>query len=143
MSAMWRRGVRGSIPRLDQLKARVLGPSPISRAEQRFGLAPGVPDRSANRIGTSRRDMSSLRGPSRDGGGPLELLHHQGNAPLRLPLAVRARYLPEQLERPADPSIQHGRQLLALAERPRQGQSAIRPWIDALLMPARAGDCSA
>src|SRR3989442_10437094 len=39
--------------------------------------------------------------------GPLELLHHQGDAPPCLPLAPCARHLPEQMARPANPSIQN------------------------------------
>src|SRR5207248_5863579 len=88
-----------------------------SRTEPRFGLALGVPHCRANGLRTGRRDESLLRGSARNRGGPLELLHHPGDAPLCLPLAPCARHLPEQMARPANPSIQNDGQLLAPAER--------------------------
>src|SRR5438552_18090678 len=56
------------------------------------------PDCPANGLRTGRRDEPLLRGRARDRGGPPELPHHQGNAPLRLPLAVCALCLPERSE---------------------------------------------
>src|SRR5207247_1614977 len=97
------------------------GPA-LSRPEPRFGLALRVPDCLANGLRTGGRDEPLLRGRARNRGGSPELPHHQGNSPLRLPLAVCALYLPEPLERLVDPSIEDGGQLLAPAERPRRGE---------------------
>src|SRR5438034_4443105 len=102
-----------------------------SRTEPRFGLALGVPHCPANGLRTGRRDESLLRGSARNRGGPLELIHHQGDAPPCLPLAPCARHLPEQMARPANPSIQNDGQLLAPAERSRQGQRNRRAGVPA------------
>src|SRR6266704_1795146 len=78
-----------------------------SRTEPRFGLALGIPHCPTNGLRAGRRDAPLLRGSARDRDGSPELLHHQRDAPLGLPLAVCARYLREQMPRLANPSIQN------------------------------------
>src|SRR5437899_10350977 len=99
--------------------------------QPRLGLALGVPHCPTNGLRTGRRDAPLLRGSARNRDGPPESLHHQGDALLGLRLAVRARYLPEQVARLVEPSIQNGGQLLVPAERSRQGQRNRRAGVPA------------
>src|SRR3989442_7011180 len=89
--------------------------------QPRLGLALGVPRCPTNGLRTGRRDAPLRRGSARNRDGPPELLHHQSDALLGLPLAVCARYLPEQVARLVEPSIQNGGQLLLPAERAPPG----------------------